>query len=181
MSDERDSLVGGDCDHDDLLELRSYNRSTRKAVLRVCRQRGCVSSSPKASMSSTVLPPEKRNPPPNLQRCNFSAKSCLRPPSVHSVSLCLLGSRNDMSCSMVWKVDRAGAAWRLGGHSITRTMLMRCPRRRQAQLSASFRSSTGPRLSSPPVRQSRTSSGICGAAANGACRSSPAHLSSPPD
>ena len=132
MSDERDSLVGGDCDHDDLLQLRSYDRSARKAVLRVCRQRGCVSSSPKASMSSTVLPPEKRNPPPNLQRCNFSAKSCLRPPSVHSVSLCLLGSRNDMCCSMVFccsrmmccalslrRIDRAEMLWPSSGRDGT--------------------------------------------------------------
>ena len=97
MSDERDSLVGGDCDHDDLLELRSCERSARKADLRVCRQwRGCVSSSPKEPIFSTVLPPEKRNLPPSLQCCNFSAKSCLRSPSVHSVSLFLLGSRNDI-------------------------------------------------------------------------------------
>ena len=38
MSDERDSLVGGDCDHDDLLQLRSYDRSARKSILRVSRQ-----------------------------------------------------------------------------------------------------------------------------------------------
>ena len=58
-------------------------------------------------MSSTVLPSEKRNPPPNLQRCNFSAKSCLRSPSVHSVSLCLLGSRNDMCFSMAPRARQA--------------------------------------------------------------------------
>jgi hypothetical protein len=93
MSDERDSLVSGGRDHDDFLELRSYDRSARKADLRVCGQwRGCVSSSPRASIFSTVLSSEKRIPPPSLQCCNFSAKSCLRSPSVHSVSLFLLGS-----------------------------------------------------------------------------------------
>jgi hypothetical protein len=92
--DERDSPFGCDCDHDDLLELRSYDRSARKAGLRVCRQwRGCVSSTPKASILSTVLPPGKRNPPPSLQCCNVSAKSCLRSPSVHSVSLFLVEDR----------------------------------------------------------------------------------------
>jgi hypothetical protein len=94
MGDERDSPVGGDCGHDDLLELRFYDHSARKADLRVYRQwRGCVSSTPKSSISATVLPPGKRNPPPSLQCCNVSAKSCLRSPSVHSVSLFLVEDR----------------------------------------------------------------------------------------
>jgi len=44
MSDERDSLVGGDCDPDDLLELRSYDRSAESrstrlpAVTRRCQR-----------------------------------------------------------------------------------------------------------------------------------------------